>query len=54
MKFASKLRLAATALTAAFAAAALAAPASAANIKVGVLSCDVGGGWGFVIGSSRT
>jgi len=51
----TKLRLAA-----AFAAAALgtawglAAPASAApGVAVGVLSCNVSSGWGFIFGSSR-
>jgi hypothetical protein len=41
----------------AFAAAAaltLGAPAQAADIKVGVLSCQTAGGWGLVIGSSKT
>jgi hypothetical protein len=31
----------------------LAGPAGAADIKVGVLNCDVSGGWGFVVGSSK-
>jgi hypothetical protein len=29
------------------------APAGAAEIKLGVLHCDVSGGWGFVVGSSK-
>lgn len=33
---------------------AAAAPASAAGVKAGVLNCDVQGGWGFVLGSSKT
>jgi hypothetical protein len=32
---------------------ALAAPAEAAGVKAGVLSCSVESGWGFVVGSSR-
>ena len=32
---------------------ALAAPANAAGVKIGVLSCNVSSGWGFVFGSSR-
>jgi len=31
----------------------LAAPANAAGVKVGVLNCDVAGGWGFILGSSK-
>ena len=30
-----------------------AAPAEAAGIKVGVLTCNVQGGWGFILGSSK-
>jgi hypothetical protein len=45
--------LAATAMTLALAAAGLATPANAANIKAGVLTCDVSGSWGYVIGSSK-
>lgn len=30
-----------------------AAPASAAGVKVGVLTCHVSSGWGFVFGSSK-
>jgi hypothetical protein len=33
--------------------AGLGAPAEAAGIKVGVLSCNVDGGWGYVLGSSK-
>ena len=32
---------------------ALSAPASAAGVKVGVLSCHVDSGWGYLLGSSR-
>jgi Protein of unknown function (DUF992) len=32
---------------------ALATPASAGGVKIGVLSCDVEGGVGFIIGSSK-
>lgn len=38
---------------AALCASALAAPADAAGVKVGVLSCHVDAGWGFVFGSSK-
>jgi hypothetical protein len=31
----------------------LAAPAQAAGVKVGVLSCNVDSGWGYVLGSSK-
>jgi uncharacterized protein DUF992 len=31
----------------------LAVPAEAAGIKVGVLTCNVQGGWGFILGSSK-
>ena len=30
-----------------------AAPAEAAGVKVGVLTCNVEGGWGFILGSSK-
>jgi len=33
--------------------ACLAAPAQAAGVKVGVLTCNVQGGWGFILGSSK-
>ena len=32
---------------------AFAAPAEAAGIKIGILSCSVDSGWGLVVGSSR-
>jgi Protein of unknown function (DUF992) len=50
----TKLRMAA-ALAAVFgAAAALISPASAASgVAVGMLSCNVSSGWGFIFGSSR-
>ncbi|HEX9160020.1 MAG TPA: DUF992 domain-containing protein, partial [Rhizomicrobium sp.] len=32
---------------------AVANPASAAGVKVGVLSCHVSSGWGFIFGSSK-
>ena len=48
-----KLSLAAAAASASLAAVSLAAPAQAAGVKVGVLNCDVAGGWGFVLGSSK-
>jgi hypothetical protein len=35
------------------AALAIGLPAHAADLKVGVLNCDVGGGWGFIVGSSK-
>jgi hypothetical protein len=31
----------------------LTAPAQAAGVKVGVLTCNVGSGWGFIVGSSK-
>ncbi|MBV9552404.1 MAG: DUF992 domain-containing protein [Alphaproteobacteria bacterium] len=47
-------RVAAAAIAAIGAAGALAAPASAASgVAVGVLNCNVAGGWGLVFGSSR-
>jgi hypothetical protein len=43
-----------TGLAAAFlAASAFGLPASADGIKVGVLTCNVSSGWGFIFGSSR-
>jgi hypothetical protein len=48
-----KHRLAAGAATAVIAALAFGAPADAAGIKVGVLTCHVSSGWGFVFGSSK-
>lgn len=35
------------------AAAMMAAPAHAAGVKVGTLTCDVEGGWGYVLGSQK-
>jgi hypothetical protein len=31
----------------------MAAPAQAAGVKVGTLTCDVEGGWGYVLGSQK-
>ncbi len=31
----------------------IAAPADAAGVKVGVLTCHIAGGWGYVLGSSK-
>ena len=31
----------------------LAAPAEAAGVKIGVLTCNVDSGWGFILGSSK-
>ena len=44
-----------TALSAALisGAVALAAPAEAAGVKVGTLTCQVASGWGFIFGSSK-
>ena len=44
-----------TALSAALisGAVALAAPAQAAGVKVGTLTCQVASGWGFIFGSSK-
>jgi hypothetical protein len=53
MKTASNFRLAAGVAALALTALGLAAPAQAANLKAGVLTCDVAGGWGYVIGSSK-
>jgi len=53
MKNPTKIHLAATAASLTLAALALAAPADAAGVKAGVLNCDVAGGWGFVLGSSK-
>ncbi len=49
----ANMRRAALAATAVLAALAFGASANAADIKVGVLKCDVSSGWGFVIGSSK-
>jgi len=48
-----KHHLAAGAATAMLAAAAFALPANAAGVKVGVLTCHVSSGWGFIFGSSK-
>lgn len=48
----SKIKLATCAAALAFGTA-LAAPAQAAGVKVGVLTCHVASGWGFVFGSSK-
>ncbi len=49
----AKIGLKATAATLGLVAALAIAPASAAGVKVGVLSCTVHSGWGFVFGSSK-
>jgi len=48
-------RFGVTALSAALMAGALAlaAPADAAGVKVGTLTCQVASGWGFIFGSSK-
>ena len=46
-------RSAAAAAALAIGAATLAAPARADTVKVGMLTCNVDSGWGFVFGSSR-
>lgn len=46
-------RLAASAAVAAIAALAFGAPADAAGVKVGVLTCHESSGWGFIFGSSK-
>ncbi|HVY88069.1 MAG TPA: DUF992 domain-containing protein [Hyphomonadaceae bacterium] len=38
---------------AALAAGLMAAPASAGGVKVGVLTCDIEGGWGLILGSQK-
>ena len=48
----SKLR-AASGAAAAAAILAFASPAGAAGVKVGVLTCHVSSGWGFIFGSSK-
>ena len=48
-----KIGLKASAAALALGAALAIAPASAAGVKVGVLSCTVHSGWGFVFGSSK-
>ena len=53
MKHPKKLYIAVAAASLSLASFALAGPASAAGVKVGVLNCDVAGGWGFILGSSK-
>jgi hypothetical protein len=53
MKNLHRLCIAAAAASLSLASIAAAGPASAAGVKVGVLNCDVAGGWGFVLGSSK-
>lgn len=48
-----KIRIAACAATLALAGYALSVPAQADGVKVGVLTCRVSSGWGFVVGSSK-
>lgn len=48
----SKIKLATCAATLALCAA-IAVPAQAAGVKVGVLTCHVASGWGFILGSSK-
>lgn len=42
-----------TVVAAAMGAALMAAPAHAAGVKVGTLTCEVEGGWGLVLGSQK-
>src|ERR1700720_4184897 len=50
----TKLRIAAALVAVFGAASALISPASAASgVAVGMLSCNVASGWGFIFGSSR-
>jgi Protein of unknown function (DUF992) len=53
MKQFAKSWLAAGVATLALTASVLSNPAYAADVKVGVLNCDVSSGWGFVFGSSK-
>jgi len=53
MKSLTKIHLAAAAASLSLASVALTAPADAAGVKIGVLNCNVAGGWGFVLGSSK-
>jgi hypothetical protein len=53
MKQFAKSWLAAGAAALALTASVLSIPAHAADVKVGVLNCDVSSGWGFVFGSSK-
>jgi hypothetical protein len=48
----TKFRIAVTALSLAASALILNHPAHAQNVQVGVLTCNVSGGFGFIIGSS--
>jgi hypothetical protein len=51
----AKLRITAALIAAFGAASALISPASAASgVAVGMLSCNVSSGWGFIFGSSRS
>jgi hypothetical protein len=49
----NKFRMAASAAALALGALMVSAPADAAGVKVGVLTCHVASGWGFVFGSSK-
>jgi hypothetical protein len=49
----NKLRFGTAAAVLALAAMTLGAPAQADGVKVGVLSCHVSSGWGFIFGSSK-
>ena len=53
LNISKSIRNAAGAASLAFAFASFGAPAQAADVKVGVLNCDVDGGWGFIVGSSK-
>jgi hypothetical protein len=46
-------RLGLTVGVAIIAASALLAPAQAAGVKIGVLTCNVDSGWGYILGSSK-
>jgi hypothetical protein len=48
-----RLRFASGVAAAALAVVSLTAPASADGVKVGVLTCHVSSGWGFIFGSSK-
>jgi hypothetical protein len=49
----NKLRFATAAAVLGLAALTMGAPAQADGVKVGVLSCHVSSGWGFIFGSSK-
>src|SRR5579884_1580836 len=49
----NKLRFTTAAAVLALAAMTFGAPALAEGVKIGVLNCHVGSGWGFVFGSSK-